>query len=148
MTSGSSQTSDTVVGFDPMEVITDIAILSRQSLGRLESSICMYKWMLCEREHYVEQPNDIITQPPSLSSLHLVTLTSPLSRLMSKLRYFMWSQNEHTTYVSALLGNRADMALIIIIAICCCRLGKWVQSCRFALGNPHFVFHIYLNESS
>ena len=26
----------------------------------------------------------------------------------------MQSQNEHTTYVSALVGNRADMALIII----------------------------------
>ena len=32
-------------------------------------------------------------------------------------RHFMWSQNEHTTYVSALLGNRADMALIIIIFV-------------------------------
>ena len=87
-----------------MEVITDRAILSRQSLGRLELSICMYEWMLCEREHYVEQPNNIITQTPSLSSLHLATLTSPL-RLMSMVRHFMWSQNEHTTHVSALLGN-------------------------------------------
>ena len=58
--------TDTVVGLiQLMEVITDRVILSRQSLGRLELSICMYEWMLCERECYVEQPNNIVTQTTS-----------------------------------------------------------------------------------
>ena len=55
---------------------------------------------------YVEHPNNIITQTPSLSSLHLAILTSP-----------MWSQYEHTKCVSALIGNKADMALIKIIFV-------------------------------
>ena len=38
--------------------------------------------------------------------------------------YFMWSQNEHTTYVSALLGNRADMALLLPIIFVVVYLGS------------------------